>query len=159
MKNFVSSQELVERLEALKKGFVPAEAQPQPQYEESQAIEAQPAETEDPAPKWDINFIRKSVIDSFKKKEPFLASALDRTGEWTLQNGKVTIPCPDSFQSVKVEESVQKIESAIAELTGQNIAVEVVKPQKQDSGSPSEEKPAVSPSVEMVKKVFKGEIV
>ena len=178
MKNFVSSQELVERLEALKKGFVPArgqsqqqvqrsveqavEAQPQPeesQPEKIQPIEAQPAEAEEPAPELDIKSVRNSVVATFKKKEPFLASALGRTGEWILQNGKVTIPCPDSFQSVKVEESVQKIEAAIAELTGQNIAVEVVKPQKQDIGSPSEEKPAVSPSVEMVKKVFKGEIV
>ena len=157
MKNFVSSSELVERLEALKKGFVPVEAQHQPA--ESQPVEIQPAEAEQLAPELDMNFVRKGVIASFKKNEPFLASALDRTGEWALQNGKVTIPCPDSFQSVKVEESAQKIESAIAELTGQNIAVEVVKPQKQDSGPSAEEKPAVSPAVEMVKKVFKGEIV
>ena len=173
MKNFVSSEELVERLEVLKKGFVPAKGQirqqvqspveqpveaPQ-QPEESQLTETQPAEAEQPAPELDIKSVRNSVVAAFKKKEPFLASALDRTGEWALQNGKVTIPCPDSFQSVKVEESAQKIEAAIVELTGQNISVEVVKPQKQDNGSSAEEKPTVSPSVEMVKKVFKGEIV
>ena len=173
MKNFVSSEELVERLEALKKGFVPAKgqirqqdqcsvgqaAEAQPQPTEPQPVETQPTEEEEPTPVLDIKSVRNSVVAAFKKKEPFLASALDRTGEWALQNGKVTIPCPDSFQSVKVEESVQKIEAAIVELTGQNISVEVIKPQKQDRGSPAEEKPTVSPSVEMVKKVFKGEIV
>jgi DNA polymerase-3 subunit gamma/tau len=183
MKNFVSSAELVERLEALKKGFVAAPRQIQKQVqstieqpaeiqlkpEESQPADNQPpleqvAESdnriEQPAPELDIKAVRNNVIVAFKKKkEPFLSSALQRTGEWILKEGKVTIPCSDSFQSVKVEESVQKIESVIAELTGQNIAVEVFRPENEEKSEPAEGNPAVSPSVEMVKKVFKGEIV
>ncbi len=169
MKNFVSSAELVERLEALKKGFAAAPGQkvdvrptPQPVVEEQPSEPEQPVQAPISAPeiKLDIKTVRNSVIAAFKKrKEPFLSSALDRTGEWILQDGKVAIPCPDSFQAVKVEESTQKIEAVIAELTGQNIAVEVCRPKMEEGSGAADEKPAVSPSVEMVKKVFKGEIV
>ena len=169
MKNFVSSSELVERLEALKKGFVAAprqnvEVQPQPVAEVQPHEPERPAPTPAPAPapeiKLDINAVKNSVISVFKKKkELILSSALDRTAEWKLQDGKITIPCSDSFQAMKVEEASQKIGSAIEELTGQRVAVEVLKPKKQDNDGATVEKPSVPPAVEMVKKVFKGEIV
>ncbi|MBO7048180.1 MAG: hypothetical protein J6W62_04655, partial [Spirochaetia bacterium] len=155
MKNFVSKAELVERLEALKKGFVPAKGK---------SAMSQPAEQE-PAPEpervqMDIAVIKKSVIASLKKaNEFFLASSLERTGAWSIQNGKISIPCTDSFQALKVEEAAQKIESAVAGIAGQNLAVEVQKPKSQESAGQASEDGQTSASVEMVKKVFKGEIV
>ena len=76
-----------------------------------------------------------------------------------MQNGKVIIPCSESFQALKLEEAAQKIGSVVAETTGQNLAVEVQKPQKQENAGAAAGRPAVSPAVEMVKNVFKGEIV
>ncbi|MBR4159220.1 MAG: hypothetical protein IKT97_04110, partial [Spirochaetia bacterium] len=97
--------------------------------------------------------------DLKKANELFLVSSLDRTGAWMVQDGKLIIPCSDGFQALKVEEASKKIEAAVAGMTGQNFTVEVQKPKKQENVSPVVDKPAISPAVEMVKKVFKGEIV
>ena len=83
---------------------------------------------------------------------------MERTGEWSLQDGKVTIPCSDSFQAVKVEDAAKKIESSIGDMTGKSVVVEVLKPKKKTADQGAEEA-QVSASVELVKKVFKGEIV
>ncbi len=187
MKNFVSSAELVERLEALKKGFVPARArQVEPVPRQSDAGQAQtlsqstrqqqvqvdvtpgdvqPAEAAQPEPapepvQYDGTAIRNHVIEALKKeKEFFLITSLERTGEWVLQDGKLIIPCSDAFQAMKVEEEAKKIEASVTEMTGQNFEVEALKPVKQESAGAESEKPAASPAVELVKKVFKGEIV
>ena len=172
MKNFVSSSELVGRLEALKKGFAPAKGGApkqdiplKPVQDDSASHQAEETKHEDvqdePEPvQIDITAIRNNVIEAFKKEnEIFLASSLERTGGWKVQNGKVIIPCSESFQALKLEEAAQKIGSVVAETTGQNLAVEVQKPQKQENAGAAAGRPAVSPAVEMVKNVFKGEIV
>ncbi len=171
MKNFVSSSELVERLEALKKGFVAAPRQtdmsqaddsqtpkqvhedvPQPEVSQTKTI-AEPVQ-------FDIADVKNNVIADLKKaNELFLVSSLERTSGWIVQDGKLIIPCSDGFQALKVEEASKKIEAAVAGITGQSFTVEVQKPKKHENVSPVVEKPAVSPAVEMVKKVFKGEIV
>ncbi len=187
MKNFVSSAELVERLEALKKGFVPARArQVEPVPRQSDAGQAQtlsqstrqqqvqvdvtpgdvqPAEAAQPEPapepvQYDGTAIRNHVIEALKKeKEFFLVTSLERTGEWVLQDRKLIIPCSDAFQAMKVEEEAKKIEASVTEMTGQSFEVEALKPVKQENAGAESEKPAASPAVELVKKVFKGEIV
>ena len=187
MKNFVSSAELVERLEALKKGFVPArtrQVEPSPRQSDagqtqtlSQSTrqqqvqvdvmpgDVQPAEAAQPEPapepvQYDGTAIRNHVIEALKKeKEFFLVTSLERTGEWVLQDGKLIIPCSDAFQAMKVEEEAKKIEASVTEMTGQSFEVEALKPVKQENAGAESEKPAASPAVELVKKVFKGEIV
>ena len=187
MKNFVSSAELVERLEALKKGFVPARArqvessprqsdagqtQTLSQSTRQQQVQVdvtpgdvQPAEAAQPEPapepvQYDGTAIRNHVIEALKKeKEFFLVTSLERTGEWVLQDRKLIIPCSDAFQAMKVEEEAKKIEASVTEMTGQNFEVEALKPVKQENAGAESEKPAASPAVELVKKVFKGEIV
>ena len=161
MKNFVSSAELVERLENLKKGFVPAtrraaEVPRQAQEAPRQADEVKPQ----PQPQnLDIGTVKTDVISVFKKKNDlFLSSSLGRTGAWSLQDGKITIPCGDSFLALKVEEAAEKIKEAISGLTGQTLAVVVQKPEQQETDAVPE-KGIQPPEVEMVKKVFMGEIV
>ena len=167
MKNFVSSAELVQRLEALKKGFVPAKGRSDIRQTDEDQTNVAPGqeqvqpETEQPhaETQFDIATIKKNIIAGLKKaNEPFLSSALERTGEWSLQDGKVTIPCSDSFQAVKVEDAAKKIESSIGDMTGKSVVVEVLKPKKKTADQGAEEA-QVSASVELVKKVFKGEIV
>lgn len=178
MKNFVSSAELVERLEELKKGFVAAPRSGIRQPDAGQAPKqgatlkqvqddsgaGQSAGTPVPADKpkvqYDIRSIRNNLVEAFKKSdELFLVSALEGTGSWIMQDGKVTIPCSDSFQVMKIEDAVKKIEAAIAEMTGESFAVEVQELKKQAASGPGAEKVQASPAVEMLKKVFKGEIV
>lgn len=178
MKNFVSSAELVERLEELKKGFVAAPRSGIRQPDAGQAPKqgatlkqvqddsgaGQSAGTPVPADKpkvqYDIRSIRNNLVEAFKKSdELFLVSALEGTGSWIMQDGKVTIPCSDSFQVMKIEDAVKKIEAAIAEMTGESFAVEVQELKKQAASDPGAEKVQASLAVEMLKKVFKGEIV
>ena len=130
MKNFVSSQDLVERLEALKKGFVPTKGSV---LKPVKAEEPQPEEVQDKSEpvQVDSTAIRDNVIASFKKEnELFLVSSLERTGAWIIQDKKLVIPCSDGFQALKVEEAAKKIESAVAEMTGHAFAVEVQKPDR-----------------------------
>ena len=160
MKNFVSSTELVQRLEALKKGFVPAKVRADLSQADTGQADVAPVLTEPVQTQLDIAVIKKNIIADLKKaNEPFLSSALERTGEWSLQDGKMTIPCSDSFQAVKVEDASKKIESAIVKMTGRSFAVEVLKPNKKAAADQGAGESQVSASVELVKKVFKGEIV
>ena len=109
---------------------------------------------------YDGTAIRNHVIEALKKeKEFFLVTSLERTGEWVLQDRKLIIPCSDAFQAMKVEEEAKKIEASVTEMTGQSFEVEALKPVKQENAGAESEKPAASPAVELVKKVFKGEIV
>ena len=160
MKNFVSSTELVQRLEALKKGFVPAKGRADLSQADTGQPDVAPVQPEPVQTQLDMAVIKKNIIADLKKaNEPFLSSALERTGEWGLQDGKVTIPCSDSFQAVKVEDASKKIESAIVKMTGRSFAVEVLKPNKKAAADQGAGESQVSASVELVKKVFKGEIV
>ncbi len=160
MKNFVSSTELVQRLEALKKGFVPAKGRADLSQADTGQADVAPVLTEPVQTQLDIAVIKKNIIADLKKaNEPFLSSALERTGEWSLQDGKMTIPCSDSFQAVKVEDASKKIESAIVKMTGRSFAVDVLKPNKKAAADQGAGESQVSASVELVKKVFKGEIV
>ena len=160
MKNFVSSTELVQRLEALKKGFVPAKGRADLSQADTGQADVAPVQPEPVQTQLDIAVIKKNIIADLKKaNEPFLSSALERTGEWSLQDGKVTIPCSDSFQAVKVEEAAKKIESAVGEMTGKPFEVVVLKPEKKAYADQGAAEAQVSASVELVKKVFKGEIV
>ena len=160
MKNFVSSTELVQRLEALKKGFVPAKGRADLSQADTGQPDVEPVQPEPVQTQLDMAVIKKNIIADLKKaNEPFLSSALERTGEWSLQDGKVTIPCSDSFQAVKVEDASKKIESAIVKMTGRSFAVEVLKPNKKAAADQGAGESRVSASVELVKKVFKGEIV
>ena len=162
MKNFVSNEELVARLEALKKGFVPAkgsalkqDATLKPVQEDK--VPSQPEAA--PVQNIDLAALKNNVISAFRQKnEPFLSSFLVRTGEWKMQGGKIIIPCSDSFLALKVGESAEKIKTIIAESAGQMFELEVQKPEEQEDG-PAAEKDKQSPAVEMVKKVFMGEIV
>ena len=165
MRNFVSSAELVERLENLKKGFVPA-----PIQNDAMQVPATPVSGLDEVASeqnnevhvinLDMKSVKSGVVSAFSKKnELFLASSLDRTGEWTLLEDKVTIPCANSFLALQVSEAVDKIKAVINEVTGQMLKVEVQEPKDEDGADSGSAKAPVSPSVEMVKKVFMGEIV
>ena len=169
MKNFVSSSELVERLEALKKNFVAAPRRTDMKQPEANQI---PEQEHTPVPRQtakvqsqeaeqiDVAAVRSNVIANLRKtNELFLSSSLERTGMWSIQDGKISIPCTDTFQALKVEEAAQKIASAVAGMTGRNYAIEVQKPKKQEAAGQTGEDTQVSASVELVKKVFKGEIV
>ena len=104
--------------------------------------------------------IKKQVASAFKNKnEFFLASSLERTGEWKVQEGKVVIPCGDSFLALKVEEAAGEIKASVAGITGQQLEVEIQKPKSDVSSEQGSGTGQTSPEVELVKKVFKGEIV
>ena len=155
MRNFVSKEELVQRLENLKKGFVPvaAEAVAENQDSDVKSISSSPLQ-------YNAAEIKSRVIDILKqKKDLFLASFIQRTGEWTLQDGKATIPCQDSFLAIKMEEGAKKIEAAIEEITGQHFAVTPLKEEKQENAVSKDDGSSKQPAVEMVKKVFMGTIV
>ena len=162
MKNFVTTAELVQRLEDLKKGFVPAKGRPDLRQADESLRQAQGDNEvhQTDAGQPDTTAIKGDVIAKLKKtNEMFLVTSLERTGEWSLKEGKLVIPCTDSFQVLKVEEAAKKIETCVLEITGQNCTVEATKPEKQEGSDSAAVKPATSPTVEMVKKIFMGEIV
>ena len=162
MKNFVTTAELVQRLEDLKKGFVPAKGRPDLRQADESLRQAQGDNEvhQTDAGQPDTTAIKGDVIAKLKKtNEMFLVTSLERTGEWSLKEGKLVIPCTDSFQVLKVEEAAKKIETCVLEITGQNCTVEATKPEKQEGSDSAAVKPATSPAVEMVKKIFMGEIV
>ena len=177
MKNFVTSAELVERLEALKKGFVPAKGSSARQADmprQTDAVQTQVQQTSapiapsEPVPEpgptetveLDMTAVKRDVITTINKKnELFLASSLARTGEWKIQDRKITIPCGEAFLALKVGEAAESIKATVAEVTGQQLELTVQEPKQEETAGSAAGGAPVSPEVELVKKVFKGEIV
>ena len=165
MKNFVSSQELVERLENLKKGFVPLASKPAAVAAPvAQTPVVQPVPTPAAAPvsepAVDINAVKNDVIAAIKKNGSiFVASALGKTGTWSEEKGVVTIYCTDSFVASQIADYAKAVTDALQAVTGQNFILKTVLENKEDAAGMPKVSTAESEKLNMIKDIFKGEIL
>ncbi len=97
---------------------------------------------------------RERLVKAIGKEKVGLSSILDKAAAWEYSDGNLVIVFEDdAFAANRVKDESSFIASRAAEMTGRPVRVSV-----ENRGGGGEEE-AVDPRVEMVKKVFRGEII
>ena len=165
MKNFISRQELLDKIQKLKAGFIPVQDNGAdnsdaavPEVEEVQPDRSSMEKSS--AAAMDMASLRDAVIESVKKNgnNIMLLSALGKTFDWQEDGGMIYIPCEDSLFISKLRENIQWLTSEVHNISGKDYRVEI-KPLQKKSQIEDNISAEMDSRVEMVQKIFKGEIV
>ncbi len=95
-----------------------------------------------------------SIIDSIKKQKLALSSALEKAVLWKRNGENITLLFNSTYSANFVTSDLSSIRETISEILGINVHVSVLV-----SNEKSSQNQSLDTSVEMVKKVFRGEIV
>ena len=100
--------------------------------------------------------IRNALVGALSIEDESLASLLKNTSEWTFAGDKIRATTMDAFQKSRIDSKAGTIKDAAQKLWGRPIALDVqVAVQEKQSDEPVQ----VPKEVELIAKVFKGEIV
>jgi DNA polymerase-3 subunit gamma/tau len=127
---------------------------------EAEGIEEQEAEeVSSPAEEGSSGLaLQNDVIEYFKRKRPTLASALEKAHRWSLKEGELALEYErkDSFSGEMVLNESKVLSERLSELVGKAVRVKVNYGEGNETTQRDER---LESQVEMVKKVFKGEVV
>ena len=107
--------------------------------------------------------VRDQVVDGLRRKKPTLASALERVSEWRLTAGllHLVFEAKDRFHAEIARKQREAVAAPLSERLGRTVRVKVEYRREAASGQEAESEADREgmDQVEMVRKVFKGEIV
>ncbi len=135
-----------------------AAAQPRPGAEPArEAGEAKPVGSAGAVPASGEEAARK-LIDALRRKKPTLASALDKAERAAVEEGRLrfTFRAADRYAVGMLNAERHTVEALAAEVLGAPVRLEVA---TSENGPAADAPAAVDEKVEMVKRVFKGQLV
>ena len=100
---------------------------------------------------------RESVMLSIRKKHLTLASSLEKVTSWRVEGETLVLTCGSGFDAAHIRREQQKIFDAVS--TGLGRAFRIVLKSDRESGEEEKEKNPAEEGVEMIRRVFRGEIV
>ncbi len=103
--------------------------------------------------------LQKSLIDGLKRKKPTLASALGKADSWIVEGNKYRIHYKqaDRFSGEMVLKEKETLSKTAAEIIGHPVRFEVE--YIENEGKEIGEDEVMTDQVDMVKKIFKGEVI
>ena len=105
----------------------------------------------------DFTKYKDEITAHFKKNNMMLASSLAKTTLWKKEENSVTIYCTDSFSLDFIKNEISAVKKELDLIAGGNYKIELVlSSKKEESG---ENTLSSSDQVDLVKKIFKGEII
>ncbi len=105
----------------------------------------------------DFTCYRDEIVANFKKTNMMLASSLAKTTLWERKGNSIIIYCADNFSLDSIKNEIPAVKKELDSITNSNYKIEVVLSAKKEE---TEETILNSSSkVDLVKKVFKGEII
>ena len=109
--------------------------------------------------KRDYPELQKSLIDDHRRKKPTLSSALEKADSWSVEGNKYRIyyKQTDRFSGEMVLKERETLSKKAAEIIGHPVKLEVE--YIEDAGTDSGEDRVIKDKVDMVKNIFKGEVV
>jgi len=178
----ISSAEMYKRLEALKKDLekggdlVPADTSSGPSDERGKVPEANEViadglseeGTPDPPPtaseSTSPEAFGKELIQALKKKKLALSSALEKAEGWAWKGNALVCRFSSTYPANCVRDDIKEVRQKASEMAGHPVPIEVkVEHNGEEGGTASEEGTAGDgggeASIEMVRRVFKGEII
>ncbi|MFW6215867.1 MAG: hypothetical protein ACOC45_07960, partial [Alkalispirochaetaceae bacterium] len=98
----------------------------------------------------------EEIIIKVRKQKPTLAAALERATGWELDEEHLTLVFGDAFSGRGVQQERGFVEEIVQEALDEEVSLSVeVRGREREGGDPARR----DESVEMVKKVFRGEII
>lgn len=94
---------------------------------------------------------------SIRKKHLTLASSLEKVTSWRIDGESLVLTCGSSFDAAHIRREQQKILEAVSTGLGRSFRIELIS--DQDGGGDDKEKSPAEEGVEMIRRVFRGEIV
>ena len=105
----------------------------------------------------DFTVYKDEIAANLKKSNMMLASSLAKTTRWKREGNSVTIYCTDNFSLDFIKNEIPAVKKELDLLANGNYKIEVAIPAKKEENE--ENNLSSSAQVELVKKVFKGEVI
>ncbi len=146
---YITPGEILEKIEAIKQ-------QIQTGTFTEQAPPGTPSEKTAAETKRDLSPEQiEEIINSLKKQKLALSSALEKAVLWKLEGETLTLVFNSTYSANFVKSDLSSIREQVATILGKNIILSVIVSEDRSST----QKASLDNSVEIVKKVFRGEIV
>ncbi len=107
----------------------------------------------------DYTAYRDQVASEIKKHDFALSSSASKSSSWEKKGDTLIIFCNDKFSADTLTRGKTVIAEELQKVTGENLKIEVRIEEKGKSEDNSSESGEVSEQVELVKKIFKGEVL
>ncbi|MCK5672575.1 MAG: hypothetical protein KAH95_04325, partial [Spirochaetales bacterium] len=144
LKTYISPNEIFNRIESikteLKNGSISVEPNPQIEEKKSEELSAE---------------IITSIIQTIRKNKLALASALEKATSWKLNGTNLQLSFDSTYSGNAVKGDILLIKEKASEILDKKINIEV-SIESPSSGVSSEK---VDENLELVKRVFRGEVV
>ena len=116
-------------------------------------------DNEDTAGPADYTKYRDQVASEIKKHDFAISSSASKSSLWEKKGDTLIIFCNDNFSADSLTRGKSKIAEEIEKITGENLKIEIRIDDKKSAGPSEQESGGVSEQVELVKKIFKGEVL
>ena len=121
---------------------------------------ADSAKSDDPAEDFsptDYTVYRDKIASSIKKQNILLSSSVAKSRTWEKDKNKVIIYCDDNFSADNLKKDKNILASELEKETGENLEIIIRMTEKKEEAAADHDQ--VNEQVELVKKIFKGEVV
>ncbi|MCL2792601.1 MAG: DNA polymerase III subunit gamma/tau [Spirochaetaceae bacterium] len=147
----------IEILESIKK--IKEEIKRIPVHASAQGASALSNSEEKAEDEEEIDFIKykDEIVANFKKNNIILASSLAKTTLWEREGSLVKIHCADNFSLDSIKNEISALKKELDLLAKGNYKIEVVLVAKKEELN--ENTLSSSAQVDLVKKIFKGEVI
>ncbi|MEW5815202.1 MAG: DNA polymerase III subunit gamma/tau [Spirochaetota bacterium] len=147
LKVYIDSREILEKIMSLR-----AEISGEKSCQDGVGVEEE--QTGESTPK-DLVNVQNEIIAAVKKKKLAVSSALEKAINWDFQPKDVYLTFDNTYSANCVRQDLQFVIQKVEEITGKKFNIHI----KIDNQSVQDEKDSEDAQVEMVKRVFKGQVV
>ena len=98
---------------------------------------------------------RKAIIDAIRREHLSLGTALENCEAWRVEGDEITIISPSRFHAESIKRETTKVTQAVRRVTEREFRIQVRTAEEGDSDGDEDS----DRGVEMIKRVFRGEIV
>ena len=106
----------------------------------------------------DYTRYRDQIASEIKTNNFALSSSVSKSSMWEKENDRLVIFCSDNFSADTLRKGKTEVAEELKKLTGEALSIEIRLEEKRTEGSVSGNS-SVSDQVELVKKIFKGEVL
>ena len=141
--NYITPADLLEQVRTLQRSVVRESSSTQPPEQSSDEASPESLSSE----------IVEAVVQRIRKEKLTLGSSLEHATQWVLEGDAVIISFDNSYAENAVQQESDIVAAALGEVLDEEVSVKTKQDKRETVKSESD------PQVEMVKKVFRGEIV
>lgn len=149
LSSYLSEAEMLEKIKALKNEVQNISVQSGAFAPETPAQPEGDGETEN------FTGYRDQLSAFFKKNNMLLATSLSKTSLWEKRGDKVKIYANDKFSADRIKSETTAVKKALDSAAEGSFQIEIVLPEREEQEADEQ----ASEKVDLVKKIFKGEVV